>query len=258
MSLHPGFNATASGLTRVVVGIAVALASVTAAPAPAAAGKRAGDAAVCKAQGNSARLDVRCPTATVAELLAALQHATGLRSEYPPELARARVSITLRRASLVEVLEHALSAFNFAVWTDHQGTPSVTWVKIVDARRTVAHLEQPGAAMLSADVLSTSAGGPAPSDVTPSSAAAPPPLEVAPNSAASRSSEVAPTSTAALRATTNLTPPRNKAQMALVLESFARSVTPATPLEVPPVDVGARMPPVSTSPVTMPGLEMPR
>ena len=258
MSLHPEFNVTASGLTRVVVGIAMAVASITAAPAPAVAAKRTGDAAVCKAQGSSVRLDVRCPSATVAELLAALQQATGLRSEYPPELARARVSITLRRASLVEVLEHALSAFNFAVWTDHQGAPSVTWVKIVDARRTVAHLEQPGAAMLSADVLSTSAGVPAPSDATPSSAAAPPPSEMAPTSAASRSSEAAPTSTAAPRSTSNLTPPRNKAQMALVLETFARSITPATPLEVPPVDVGARMPPVSTSPVTMPGLEMPR
>jgi hypothetical protein len=257
VSLHPEFKVTASGLTRVVVSIAMAVASITAAPAPAVAAKRTGDAAVCKAQGSAARLDVRCPSATVAELLAALRQATGLRSEYPPDLARARVSITLRRASLVEVLEHALSAFNFAVWTDQQGTPSVTWVKIVDARRTVAHLEQPGAAMLSADVVSTAAGTPTASEVTPSSAAAPPPSEMAPTSAASRSSRVAPTATAA-PPTSNLTPPRDKAQMALVLETFARSVTPATPLEVPPVDVGARMPPVSTSPVTMPGLEMPR
>jgi hypothetical protein len=196
----------------------------------------------------------------MAELLAALQQATGLRSEYPPELARARVSITLRRASLSEVLDHALSAFNFAVWTDHQGARSVTWLKIVDMRRTVEYAEQPlaqqGAAMLSADVVS--AGAPPPAEVAPSSVAAPPPSEVAPTATAPRSSEAIPTSAAASRSTANLNPPRNKVQMAQVLESFARSVTPATPLEVPPIDMGARMPPVSTSPVIMPGVEMPR
>jgi hypothetical protein len=195
-----------------------------AAAAPTVAAQQARPAVVCKAQSAAAGLEVQCPTATVAEFLAALQKATGLRSEYPQELARARVSVTLKSGSLLDVLERALPAFNFAIWTDDKGPSSVTWVRIMEMRRTVKGAEQapafPEAAMH-------------PSEVTPASVAQ-------------------PASSAALQ------PSHNKAEMARVRESFARSVTQATPLQAPPADPGSLMPPVSTSPVLMPGMEMPR
>jgi hypothetical protein len=261
--MDPEFNVTASDWRRAVVGIAVALASMTTTAAgPTGAAERAGDAAVCKARGSPARLEVRCPATTVAEFLAALRQATGLRSEYPPEFARARVSITLRRASLSEVLEHALSGFNFAVWTDDQRSPSVTWLKIVDERRTVEHAERPPAhqeAVPSADVVTPSATAPYASEVAPTSATLPPPSEMAPASAAvPRSSAVAPSSAGVPRSMANLNPPSNEAEMAVALENFARSVTPATALEAPPLDPGSGMPLPSTLPVIMPGVEMPR
>ena len=140
MIIHSGFDVTANGLRRLVAGIVVSLASMLAVAAPTAAAKQAGGPVVCKAQSTTAGLDVHCPTATVAELFAALQHATGLRSEYPKELGQGHVSVTRRRAPLLEVLESALSGYNFAVWTDQQ-SPSVTWVSIVELRRTIEDTE---------------------------------------------------------------------------------------------------------------------
>ena len=142
--MRHGLTITASGSRYVLVCIAVSLGSITAAAAPAAAAQRARATAVCTAQSTAAGLDVHCPSATVAELMSALQQATGLRSEYPQELAPARVSVTLRRPSLLAVLESALSAFNFAVWMD-QNSPSVTWVKILERGRAVEHAELPQA-----------------------------------------------------------------------------------------------------------------
>ncbi len=144
MRMQHGFDTTASAKRHLLVGIIVSLGSLTAAAAPTAAAQRAVGPVVCAAQSTAAGLDVHCPSATVAQLLSALQQATGLRSEYPQELAPARVSVTLRRSSLVEVLENALSAFNFAVWMD-QSSPSVTWVKILDMRHSVEHTDQPRA-----------------------------------------------------------------------------------------------------------------
>jgi hypothetical protein len=225
VTTHTGFHVTANGLRRLLPAMAISLAAMMAVAAPTAAAKQAGRTVVCKAQGTAAGLEVHCPTATVAELLAALQQATGLRSEYPQELARSPVSVTLKRGSLLEVLERALPAFNFAVWTDDDGSPSVTWLRIVEMRRTVAHAEQAPSFL--------EAAMPAPEVVAPASSAVSP-------------------STAALR------PSRNEAEMARVRESFARSVTLKTPLDAPSVNTASVMPPVSTSPVLMPGLEMPR
>jgi hypothetical protein len=236
-------DVTANGLRHLLAGMAISLASMMAVAAPTAAAKQAGRAVVCTAQGTSAGLEVHCPTATVAELLAALQQATGLRSEYPQELGRARVSVTLKRGSLLEVLERALPAFNFAVWTDDKGSPSVTWLRIVEMRRTVERAEQAPAFQEPEMRRTVERAERAPAVQE----AAMPPPEVAPASA------VAPPSTAALH------PTSNKGEMARVRESFARSVTlGSSPLEAPPVSTASMMPPVSTSPVLMPGVEMPR
>lgn len=194
---------TASGSRHVLVCIVVSLGSITAVAAPTAAAQRAAGAVVCTAQRTAAGLDVHCPSATVAELLSVLQQATGLRSEYPQELAPARVSVTLRRRSLLEVLESALSAFNFAVWMD-QSSPSVTWVTLLDLRGAVERPDQPRA------YQQTSKRSP----------------EAGPGSIAS---EVAPGSTA------SLPPLNNQKEMTEVRESFARSIT--STYEVEPIPV---------------------
>jgi hypothetical protein len=167
----------------------------------------------------------------VAELLSVLQQATGLRSEYPPELAPARVSVMLKRPSLVEVLESALSAFNFAVWTD-QDSSSVTWVKILDMRSTVEHTEQPRAY-------------PKTKTSRPSTAVAPglTASEAAPSAVASH--PVPDSEAAAPSAVASFPLPDSEAQMAEVREDFARSITSTNELE--PI-------PVVTSPVMMPGV----
>jgi hypothetical protein len=81
------------------------------------------------------QLDVHCPSTTLAHFLVAVRNATGLRGEYPPELASARVSITVKRATLAKALENALSGFNFAVWPDQQ-TRAGIFVSILGARHT--------------------------------------------------------------------------------------------------------------------------
>jgi len=90
-------------------------------------------ATLCRARGSVLRVDVDCPTATVAELLAALRAATGLQSEYPAELGSAVVSVLRRNAPLFDVLDGALSGFNFAVSTDPEA-PSIQRVHILDIR----------------------------------------------------------------------------------------------------------------------------
>jgi hypothetical protein len=217
--MYSGSDVTANGLRRLVAGMVVSLASMLAVAAPTAAAKQAGGAVVCKAQSTAAGLEVRCPTATVAELLAALQRATGLRSEYPKELGQGHVSVTRRHASLLEVLESALPAYNFAVWTDQQ-SPSVTWVRVVELRRTIEEgTEQP----------------PAQQEIAKATPAAVP-----------RKGKAAPTvSTAALL------PPNIEEEMAQARDNFARSISPATPLEVPTPAMASGMLPEATSPVVM-------
>jgi len=255
MDMHFEWNAGAMASRRIALGGAIALVLMTAPPAPTADAKQIGQTVACKARGTSARLEVRCPTATVAELLVALQQATGLRSEYPSDLARTRVSITTVRASLPEVLDRALSGFNYAIWTDGQGSSSVTWLKIVDVRRTVESAgqtsEPQGIAMPAADAVLASRVTSSPAEVFPApegtTTAAPSPPDVALASAP------------VTRSLRGLSPPSNSASMKQELEKFARSVTPTNnPLEPPPIDPASRMPPVSTSPVIMPGVEMPR
>jgi len=90
-------------------------------------------ATLCRARGSVLRVDVDCPTATVAELLAALRAATGLQSEYPAELGSAVVSVLRRNAPLFDVLDGALSGFNFAVSTDPEA-PDIVRVHILDIR----------------------------------------------------------------------------------------------------------------------------
>jgi len=129
---------------RAVVGLITGLVAMAITPAPAAAGKRADTTARCVARSTASGLHVRCPNGTVAELLAALRQATGLRSEYPRELGAAHVSVNTRGASLQQVVGSALAAFNFAVWKD-QAAPSVTWLRIVGPRQAVAGAQEAGA-----------------------------------------------------------------------------------------------------------------
>jgi hypothetical protein len=90
-------------------------------------------ATLCRARGSVLRVDVDCPAATVAELLAALRAATGLQSEYPAELGSAAVSVLRRNAPQFDVLDGALSGFNFAVSTDPEA-PNIQRVHILDIR----------------------------------------------------------------------------------------------------------------------------
>jgi hypothetical protein len=89
--------------------------------------------ALCSARGSVSDLEVDCPAATVATLLAALRAATGLQSEYPIELGAARVSVLRRSAPLFDVLDGALSGFNFAISMDAEA-PYQARVHIVDVR----------------------------------------------------------------------------------------------------------------------------
>ena len=128
---------------RTAVGLSVGLVAIAVTAAPATAGKRADTTARCVANSTASGLHVRCPNGTVAELLAALRQATGLRSEYPRELGAARVSVNTQGASLQQVVGSALAAYNFALWKD-QATPKVTWLRIVGPRQAVAGAEDAG------------------------------------------------------------------------------------------------------------------
>jgi hypothetical protein len=136
-----GLDWTARALRRTLV--LMSFAPVAVVPVPTLSAQRVQpEAGVCKAQGTVAKLEVHCPTATVTQLLTALREATGLRSHYAQELATARVSVTYWRGSVLELLEGALSAFNFVLWTD-EGTPAVTSVSIIGMRGEVEGAKQP-------------------------------------------------------------------------------------------------------------------
>jgi len=176
----------------------------------------------CDARGSAMSLEVRCPTTTVADLLGLLQRTAGLRSEYPKELASTRVSVNLSRASLLEVLESALSAFNFAVWIDHD-SPSVTWLRIVDMRGAGERPDQPRAyeqtarSSLNSEPVAPSGGAEIPTS----------------------SPGAEPTSSAVL------VPVSNEADMAWEREKFARTITTTYPLEPGPADAGGGMQPAT-------------
>jgi hypothetical protein len=121
--------------------LVLTFAPMTASGAPDAGVAHAGTPA-CSARSGHARLEIDCPSATLAEFLTALQNATRLRSEYPRELAATRISITRRNASLLEVLEGALAAFNFAVWLEHDPRSPAT-VYVVHLRGSAAATDQP-------------------------------------------------------------------------------------------------------------------
>jgi hypothetical protein len=107
------------GSIRAAVAIIISMLPLTTAAGPA---NRSEDGtsneARCAAKGSVTRLEVRCPTASLTELLGALRSATGLRSEHGPQLGGSPVSVTLIGGSLLQVLETALSAFNFVFWID--------------------------------------------------------------------------------------------------------------------------------------------
>ena len=119
---------------RAASGLAIGLLAIALSAEPAAAGKRTDTGARCTARNTAAGLQVRCPNATVAELLGALRKATGLRSEFPSEIGSAPVSVSVKGASLQQVVGSALAAYNIAVWKD-RATPSVTWLRIVGPRQ---------------------------------------------------------------------------------------------------------------------------
>lgn len=204
------------GLRYGLLGAAACMLAAGATVAAAATNNNQVNRTLCKAQGTATRLDVQCPNASVAELLAALQRATGLRSEYPKELGQGRVSVTRRRVSLLEVLDGALSAYNFAIWTDPD-SPSLTWVRIVELRRTVAGSEQPLAHVEIAKA-------------TPAAAPRKPMPSVPP---------------AALPA------PADEDEMARSRDDFAKSVQRGTPLAAPTREAGPAMLPMGTEPVVM-------
>jgi hypothetical protein len=200
--------------------------------------------AACTVRGTVTRLSVECPTASVVELLAALQKATGLRSEYPQDVASKRVSVSLPHASLLEVLESALSSFNFAVWMDRD-LPSVTWLRIVDLRGAVERPEQQRTYEQTAQ--SPAGSEPAFDQTAQSPAGSEPAFEQTAQSPAGSE----PASSA------SMAPQNNEADMAWEREKFARGVTTTYPLE-PPIEAGSGPQPTaatSESDVTKPPTE---
>jgi hypothetical protein len=197
----------------IVVGLALVLAPITTLGASGPDTARM-DAPGCRARTVSAKLEVICPAATLVEFLAALQHATGLRSDHPQELASTQISITRHSTSLLEVLEDALAAFNFAVWIE-QHPRSHPRIRIVDLRGSRA------------------AGNEAEYDRTP---------EVSPDDKRAQSSnEVLPaggdTADGLPESSTLMARPLTDAlEMARAREEFTNSITDSDPLEPPPSD----------------------
>jgi hypothetical protein len=175
------------------VAMAVALASATAMAVEPKRSAKTGTR--CTAKHSAPVVEVSCPKGTLAELLATLHKATGLRAQYPQELSATPVSVRLRSRSLREAVQAALPGFNFALW-EERGSPPVTKLMIVGIRGPVDGPRQPGAFGESA----TSWDGP-PADSLPA---------------------LLPSPAAALM------PMDDEAAMARVRESFARSVTTGT------------------------------
>jgi hypothetical protein len=99
----------------------------------------------CFANASLEGLAVACPRGTLAELVAALHKATGLNVQYPPELGVTPVSVTLSGRSLREILQSALSAFDFVTWVV-RGPPDITNLILIGVRGAADHRSR-GAAM---------------------------------------------------------------------------------------------------------------
>ena len=103
---------------------------------PHASAGRAGEVDPCSAQSTNVGLEINCVNGTLAELLAALQQGAGVQADYPIELASTRVSVVLHGVTLREVIDSALPAYNFSLWTEPGAT--VIRLMIVGMRRSVA------------------------------------------------------------------------------------------------------------------------
>jgi len=187
-------------LKRALVGTTATLLSLLATAAQPGAAKQEVKESACIVQSGTKGLNVRCPSASVAQLLAAFRHATGLRSECPEQLAGERVSVTLRRVELHEALRSAFAAFNIAIWED-QSSPSVTWLRLVGLRRP-------------------SDGGQQARTEQQPPISYPEAVPVA---------ETIPTQTA------SLFPPQDPVEMARIREIFANSISPGIPLAPPQI-----------------------
>jgi len=214
------------GFTRLLIGGFTLFASLTTVAEPIKSEGSRTDS--CKVSSSATNLlEVRCPAASVADLLNILEKSTGLRSEYPRELASARVSVNLPRASLLEVLESALSAFNFAVWID-QESPSAIWLRIVDLRGAIARpLRQ-----VTYEQTGQSSPRASPTAIER------PLQQVTYEQTGQSSPSASPTPS------TSLTPENNEADMAWERERFAHNITTTYPLEPGPVQESGMLSPV--------------
>ena len=202
--------------TRLLIGLIALFVSSTTIAEPIVSDRVAGRTDSCDVRSSVPALEVRCPTASVADLLAILHRSTGLRSEYPQELASTRVSVNLSRASLLQVLESAFSAFNFAVWID-QDAPSITWLRIVDLRGGLERPQQ----QKTYEQMEHSYPAASSTSSTPSTLSTP-----------STSSG-------------SLVPENNEADMAWERERFSYSVTTTYPLEPGPVQESGMLAPLT-------------
>jgi hypothetical protein len=191
-------------LKRAMIAVAITLASTMAQAASPGTAKQQAREAACVVHSGPKGLDVRCPNASVAELLLAFRQAVGLRAEYPDQFAAARVSVVLRRVQLQEALRNAFAEFNFATWEDPKSVP---WVKLVGLRRTVEGSQQQAHAYQEPAITY-------PEGVSSVSHAATTPTTMA-----------------------SVLPQQDLAEMARVREGFANSViTPAVPPVMPAQD----------------------
>jgi hypothetical protein len=132
-----------TGLLHLLIAAVLSLAALGAVAAPRHAATSKGSGTPCVVRGTPAQLDVHCPSATLSQLLAAIRQATGLKGDYPDQVASARVSVVLPRSTLTQVLETALAEFNFAVWRDEH-SPYATHVSILGMRRATDRQEPAG------------------------------------------------------------------------------------------------------------------
>jgi hypothetical protein len=196
-----------------VVGIALALAPMTTLGASGPSTAHV-DAPGCRARTVDAKLEVICPAANLIDFLSALQHATGLRSEHPQELASIRISITRHSTSLLEALEDALAAFNFAMWIEQhpQSHPRITIVGLRDSRAVGNEVEYYQTLEVSSDHKQTQSRD-----------------EVPPAGGDTANGVPEPSNRVAW-------PLTDRFEMARAREEFANSITDSDPLEPPPAD----------------------
>jgi hypothetical protein len=232
-----------------VVGLALAVTPIVAMTAPPVTASQRVKEPPCTVRSGSKGLSVNCPDTTVAKLLEVFRRTTGLRAEYPDQLASARISVTLRSVQLHDALRSAFAAFNIAIWED-QSSPSVTWLKLVGVRSGVNGVQEvrtydklptgdPRAVVAEGELNRQDRTHPKPETTEAETAVA-----VVMANGQSRNSQKQPITNSegvprAVEVNTSaasLFPPENKAEMELARESFAKSVGQGTPLAPPPVN----------------------